>query len=268
VLDARQSMGGLREEFEEHGFVLLRGAIEQPLLDTLQGAVQPLIAQHTGTGGGVRRHQTVLEPDWIHPSFIDFLNLERTNRAAAEIIGVDDPSQLSACGLALLMGHDEEGILGWHRDFPDSHPESPALWGRSSRFIQTNCALFDDPSLWLVPASHDRPSTAQELETAAPSRDRETDGAMPVGEHSDALMAMPGAANIVLQAGDCLLYNPLNWHAASYLPSRVRATFHGGWRHPDLPYELETMRWALIRIHGSQTRATWGSRWVRTLEGS
>ena len=45
-------------------------------------------------------------------------------------------------------------------------------------------------------------------------------------------------------AGDCLLYNPLNWHAVSYLPSRVRATFRR-WRHPALPYQLETMRWGL-----------------------
>lgn len=69
--------------------------------------------------------------------------------------------------------------------------------------------------------------------------------AMAIGEHHAALTAMPGAVNISLQAGDCLLYNPLNWHAASYLPSRVRVTFHGGWRHPELPYELETMRWGL-----------------------
>ena len=189
---------------------------------------------------GVRRHQTVLEPDWFHPAFLRFLNLEQTNKAAAEIIGVDDPADLSACGLALLMGHGVEGTMGWHRDFGDEHPESPALWQRSCSFIQTNCALFDDPSLWVVPASHNRPATAQEL-----SNNRIPDGPMPVDEHADALAAMPEAKNIVLMAGDCLLYNPLNWHAVSYLPSRVRATFHSGWRHPALPFELETMRWGL-----------------------
>ena len=230
---------GFREDFQEHGFVLLHGAIEQPLLGELQAAVQPLLAHYTGSGR-VRRHQTVLEPDWFQPAFLGFLNLERTNRAAAEIIGVDHPSELSACGLALLMGHDEEGTLGWHRDFGDDHPESPALWQRSCSFIQTNCALFDDPSLWVVPASHDRPSTPQEL-----ANNRTPDGPKPVGEHAVALGAVPGAKNVILMAGDCLLYNPLNWHAVSYLPSRIRATFHGGWRHPTLPYELETMRWGL-----------------------
>eukprot|EP01052_Picozoa_sp_SAG31_P025481 SAG31_NODE_2235_length_6123_cov_2.723274_9_plen_175_part_00 len=128
------------------------------------------------------------------------------------------------------------------QDFGDEHPEAPALWDRSCGFIQTNCALFDDPSLWVVPASHDRPSTPQELEHR-----KEPEGAKPLAEHSAALSKMPGAVNIKLRAGDCLLYNPLTWHAVSYLPSRVRATFHGGWRHPDLPYEFEAMRWGLAQ---------------------
>ena len=70
---------------------------------------------------------------------------------------------------------------------------------------------------------------------------------MPVAEHEAALRGMPGAVNVVLKAGSCLLYNPLLWHGASYVPSweRPRATFHGGWRHPALPYQLTTMRWGL-----------------------
>ena len=48
-----------------------------------------------------QRLQTILEPGWFDPALLDFLNLESTNRAAADITGCDDPAQLSAAGLAI-----------------------------------------------------------------------------------------------------------------------------------------------------------------------
>eukprot|EP01052_Picozoa_sp_SAG31_P025482 SAG31_NODE_2235_length_6123_cov_2.723274_10_plen_89_part_00 len=73
-----------RDEFESRGFVLLQGAIEQPLLGDLQAAVQPLLAHHTCTrgagGGAVRRHQTVLEPAWFHPAFIEVISVQLLSR--------------------------------------------------------------------------------------------------------------------------------------------------------------------------------------------
>ena len=163
--------------------MVLRGAIEQPLLGELQAAVQPLLAHYTGRGR-VRRHQTV-RARLASPVVSQLLNPEQTNQAAAVIIGVDDASELSACGLALLMGHDVEGTWGG-TDFGDEHPESPALWQHSCSFIQTNCALSTTHRCgWCQPAN--RPSTSQEL-----ANNRSPDGPMPVGEHGDALAAMPG----------------------------------------------------------------------------
>jgi hypothetical protein len=166
--------GSLRQQFEAEGYVLLRGGIPQPLLRALQAAVQPLLAAHFAGETGSQRHQTILEPNFFQPEFLEFLNLETLNHAAAEIIGVDHPASLSFSGLALLMGHTEPTALNWHRDFGDDHPESPQLWERPTGFIQFNCALFDDPSLWFVPSSHNRPSTSPELSTAGswPSQDR------------------------------------------------------------------------------------------------
>ena len=244
----------------------------QPLLRALQAAVQPLLAAHFAGETGSQRHQTILEPNFFQPEFLEFLNLETLNHAAAEIIGVDHPASLSFSGLALLMGHTEPTALNWHRDFGDDHPESPQLWERPTGFIQFNCALFDDPSLWFVPSSHNRPSTSPELSTAGswPSQDRSLP--LAVANHKAALERMPGGNCVDMQAGDCLLYNPLSWHGASYVsaavasdllaawsrtspnclhfgavqdPTRVRATFHGGWRHPDMPYLFEAMRWGI-----------------------
>jgi hypothetical protein len=232
---AAATSGGLRAQFAEQGFVVLRGAIPAPLLSELRVAVRPLqAAQAAGKTESPQRHQTCLEPAWFQHAFIDFLNLEANNRAAAEIIGVDDPAEL--CGgaslLAVLLGHDEDHCLQWHRDHGE-RGQTTAMWQRASRFIQTNCALYDDPSLWVVPGSHNRPSTAAEGHWAA----THPSGKLPLPEHHASLSGMPGSINVPLQAGDCVLYNSLIWHAASYLPAAVRprATFHSGWRHPDVP---------------------------------
>jgi hypothetical protein len=244
-MEQPRTMRDLRGRFEAQGYVLLRNAIPPLLLDELQAAVQPSLAAHKRGHTKPQRHQTVLEPHYFQPAFLDFLNLPPINPAAAEIIGVNDASMLTFVGLALLMGHTEHTALNWHRDFPDHHPDAPTLWELPTGFIQTNTAIFDDTSLWIVPASHARPASAEELrvEAAWPAETRAL--ALPLPEHEPLLKRMPGGQCVRMRAGDSLLYNPLLWHGASYDPGRVRATFHGGWRHPDLPYQLSSMRWGL-----------------------
>ena len=296
----------LRVEFEARGFVLLKGAISQPVLARLRDAVRPLqMHQAAGKTESPQRHQTCLEPKWFQHAFIDFLNVEATNRAAAEIIGVDHPSKLvgGASLLAVLLGHREEHCLRWHRDHGEKNQEKEILWQHCTKFIQTNCALYDDPSLWVVPGSHNRPSTKAELDWAA----NHAVGAVPLHEHKASLSGMPGARHqgrqnlacsvgsssvcfrdtlnrrtgitttpvlcpkplyppcmyvcmyvstgsihVPLAAGDCLMYNSMIWHAASYVPSAVRprATLHSGWRHPQMPYRFETMRWGNLSLLG------------------
>jgi len=134
--------GSLRQQFEAEGYVLLRGGIPQPLLRALQAAVQPLLAAHFAGETGSQRHQTILEPNFFQPEFLEFLNLETLNHAAAEIIGVDHPASLSFSGLALLMGHTEPTALNWHRDFGDDHPESPHSYGRDPLALSSSTAHF------------------------------------------------------------------------------------------------------------------------------
>ena len=115
-------------------FVVLEGAIQQPLLAELRAAVAPLLARHAElhregdqphwdleedadgrSSPSAQRLQTIMEPGWFDPALLGFLNLEATNRAAADITGCEDPAQLSAAGLAILLGHAEEHCLAFHR---------------------------------------------------------------------------------------------------------------------------------------------------------
>ena len=56
---------------------------------------------------------------------------------------------------------------------------------------------------------------------------------------------MPGAINVQLKEGDCLLYNPLLWHAAEYHPDWIRCTLHGGWKDYSLLETFDLLRWGL-----------------------
>ncbi|MBA2481300.1 MAG: phytanoyl-CoA dioxygenase family protein [Planctomycetes bacterium] len=235
----------LRDDFLRDGFILLRGGIPLPLLEELRSGLAPILA-HRGLGRiGTLRHQTILEPSSYHPSFKEFLDLPRLNRAAAAVI---DSTDIAFAGLGVLIGSADHRVCRWHRDFKDGYPELPALLKRHhADFIQFNCALYDDLSLWVVPGSHRRASTPGESAFSARFDVVGFNGTYEQARaiDPDPLSGMPGAINVVLAAGDCVLYNPLLWHAAEYRPEWIRTTLHGGWRKTEMMYAFEAMRWGL-----------------------
>jgi hypothetical protein len=218
-------MDDLHARYARDGFVRLDGAIPPDLLAELRAAVEPALVERGRSTTSDTRHQTMLDPVFFQRCFLDFLNLPALNRAAQAIIGRED---LAVGGLALLVGAPEHRWCGWHRDHGDEHPEMPRMFEFPNGTIQFNCALYDDHSLWVIPGSHRRPSTEAEREHVA-------SGGRPEN--------MPGAINVHLRAGDCLLYRPIIWHAAEYRPERKRATFHGGWTDPDMIDRFECCRW-------------------------
>ncbi|MBA2481737.1 MAG: phytanoyl-CoA dioxygenase family protein [Planctomycetes bacterium] len=239
----------LYEHALAHGYVLLRGAIPPALLADLRRGVAPVIADRDRDGRSgracVTRHPTLLEPSVYHPSFRDFLDLGTMNLAAQEM---SRSERLVFGGLAILTGSAEPGLCPWHRDFKDDHPEIPALKRECpTSYIQTNCAIYDDPSLWIVPGSHTRYSYPEEHAHARPLGESPMFLPMAEADHMQPghLAGMPGAIQVTMQAGDCLLYNPLLWHAAEYRPERVRATLHGGWRTEGMADRFSPCRWGL-----------------------
>ncbi len=241
-----QPVKPIRESFDEQGFVQLRGVISADLLAGLRQGLDPLLEKRDSLGDRPTRCQTILEPETFHPSFAEFLDLDATNHAAAEIIGTD---QLMFAGLACLLGCAEHVVCRWHRDTANMDPAELDLLLNShpNALVQTNCAVYDDMSLWVIPGSHRRPDTADEADYSARFDGLGfVDTAHRVREiEADVFQKMPDALNVKLSAGDCLLYNPLLWHAAEYRPEWKRCTLHGGWKDPRLVDRFSLLRWGL-----------------------
>jgi hypothetical protein len=233
------------DDYHQNGYVLIRSGSPADLLKRLQDDFAPLLAARDAGGTSLDwRHQTILEPRHFRRSFVEFLDLPALNRTAEQIIGTPE---ISFSGLAVLLGRAAHSICKWHRDFGDTDPEIDALLADPTMMIQFNCAVFDDPALWVVPGSHRRPSKAEETAFADQFQSLDFTGPFEPAKKiaSDPLGGMPGSMHVPLRAGDCLLYNPIIWHAAEYRPEWRRATLHGGWRDAAKVDRFRALRWGL-----------------------
>lgn len=239
-------MGSVRDQFDTQGFLRLKEAIPCHILKGLREGLDPLREARDELGDRPTRYQTILEPKYYHPSFAEFLNLDITNRAAASIIGTDE---LMVAGLACLLGCAEHVVCKWHRDTASMDPTELDLLLNQypNALVQTNCAVYDDVSLWVVPGSHQRGDTPEETAWSARFDELAFVGPIQAAQaiDPDVFAGMPGAVNVRLKAGDCLLYNPLLWHAAEYRPEWKRCTLHGGWKDVRLLEKFSLLRWGL-----------------------
>ncbi|MCJ8332604.1 MAG: phytanoyl-CoA dioxygenase family protein [Lentisphaeria bacterium] len=233
-----------RADYIKNGYVIIEGAINETILAGLREAVEIIYKEiEEGKLTGFR-HQTVLKPDVFHRAYIDFLNIEVYNEAIRDILDDNDPS---FSGQACLIGSREHQICGWHRDFRDTDPDLPELHKIPNNCVQTNCAIYDDESLWIVPGSHVRLGSQEESDHMAKCKGL---GFIDLWEKfqardESALSGMPGSMQVKLKAGDCLLYNPLMWHAAEYKPEVKRATLHGGFKSVPLLRRFKNLRWGV-----------------------
>lgn len=171
----------------------------------------------------------------------------------------DDPDVVDAIQRVLSPEHrhgdltqlclflSEQGppvVQDWHRDLAEGHPgvdddEFARVKLDPLCFAQINCALYTDVCLWFVPGSAGRPDTQGELTAAGPAynglpgRGRilnpELEGLIDAQRERicrDYCEAMPGAVNLLLEAGDLALYRPIAWHTGFYAPHRKRLTLH------------------------------------------
>jgi hypothetical protein len=239
-------MGTIREQFDAQGFIRLKEAIPCHILTGLRQGLDPLREARDSGGDRPTRYQTILEPKTYHRSFAEFLDLDGTNQAAAEIIGTD---QLMVAGLACLLGCAEHVVCKWHRDTASMDPAELDLLlnQHPNALVQTNCAVYNDESLWVIPGSHRRRDSPEEAAYAARFDALSFVGPIEAAREiePEVFAGMPGALNVKLTAGDCLLYNPLLWHAAEYRPEWKRCTLHGGWKDVRLLEQFSLLRWGL-----------------------
>jgi len=106
--------------------------------------------------------------------------------------------------------HDWEG--DWHRDsqFTESDPERERTLVLSTTSVHLRVALEHDDRLELVPGSHLRWDTSEELGIRKGAR--------------RASAEMPGATRVVLHAGDACIFHAWSIHRATYLRAPLRRT--------------------------------------------
>ncbi|MEK8051129.1 phytanoyl-CoA dioxygenase family protein [Ideonella sp. DXS22W] len=222
-------------EYHTQGYVVLRDLLPATLLTDLRRETDRgrEIARRLG-GGNAQRLQPVQEHLDPRP-FAELWGLPALHHALTEILrGIE----FSVEGDAVLYEPGESPYcMCWHRDFRDLSPGMDlAAWQASFHdlrlFNQTNVALYDDACLWVVPGSHLRADTPDEIrrfpERPVPAPD--FTGLTPEqAEYTarDYAHSMPGAVQAPLNAGDFMVYRNTLWHLGSYVPYIKRATVHG-----------------------------------------
>ncbi len=147
-------------------------------------------------------------------------------KAVEQIIG---PGLIVNNASILAANEGTEYSLGWHRDVIQIPQDEIADWlfspERFHNSVQINLPLVDENSLWIVPASHNRPNT--EAENAAFGGSKHY---APVG------VDMPGGIPVKLKAGQAVLYNNNLIHRGFTEKMTVpRRTLHMGYHSVAYP---------------------------------
>jgi hypothetical protein len=228
-------------DYYHHGYTVLRGILPPALIADLRRMSAPgraiARAKH---GPQAQRLQPLAGNGLDLKPFQDYCELAELNDALHRVLS--PRHSLVGPGRAAILYEpaDKPSFTGWHRDITENTPgidreEFRRITLDPTFFTQINCALYTDVSTWYVPGSDGRPNTAAEVEAAAaiPKVKNVSD------EEAERLaleycQAMPGAVQLVLEAGDFALYRPNGWHIGNYAPYRIRATIHDGAWKPEV----------------------------------
>lgn len=235
-----------RDQFLAEGYLILRNVIPPKLLDAVRTACEKMVdrqreiwarerAPDDPPGGAWETSaqprlamrnmgaqvdaETALSVEiWLHENLqgvsSELLNLEEA--AVTEMMMMCNPVR-------------DHGPAKWHRDFSPSYCAplqgyADDIAENGPRYVQWNIPLYDDDVLWVVPKSHLRPNSQEEIrQLTANDRSPLTSG---VQTH--------------LNAGDGVAYILPILHWGSDYTTKLRRTIHGGFsdftHYPDLSY--------------------------------
>lgn len=232
------------ESYHRNGFTIFQKILPDSLLaDLRRVSVKALEIAREKSGGQVQRLQPVGQFDIDQQLFIEYAELPALNDAIHRVLTprhfYGDRNFLGI----LLEPRDLPWCTAWHRDWRDNIPGLPLeLWDEifsDIRYLnQVNCALYDDHSTWVVPGSHLRRDLPRE---AARFPDRPIQAPQLEGKSEEErervcleyCQSMPGCFQVILKAGDFMLYRNCLWHLGSYVPYARRATLHDGALTPE-----------------------------------
>jgi ectoine hydroxylase-related dioxygenase (phytanoyl-CoA dioxygenase family) len=225
------------EEYHTQGYTVFRGILPPSLVADLRRVTdrgRELAREKHGPQ--TQRFQPVSRFDLDLQPFHDFRDLPELREAVTRVLTprhtYGDPDLMGV----LVEPAEQPYCTRWHRDWRDNASyldiaEWEAVFPDVGFFNQSNCALYEDHSLWVVPGSHLRPDLLREQsrfpDRPVPGPDLE--GRSPVERErtcSEYVRSMPGAVQLHLEAGDHALYRNTLWHLGSYVPYCKRATLH------------------------------------------
>lgn len=205
--------------YQEEGYIILRGIIPAEKIEALKGAINALLDD--ALVGKVEiswinrekripeRLGLLLRPQFIQPAFIDSLENGPYLSIAPQILNA--PVRYSLFGM-LAGGDGKPYIQAWHRDLaPVGAPDEAAIVrGGYHLYTQINAPLFPDRYVQMVPGSHLRASTRDEMAAL----------------EADATGDMPGQITVEMEPGDVAFYYSNLWHRGYNPEGKLRWTMH------------------------------------------
>ena len=222
------------------GYTVFRGIIPASLIKDLRlESIKGRELARAKHGAQAQRIQPIGSFNFNPKPFQDYAELPELLDAIRQVISPDawhgTPEWLGI----LIEPASAPWCTKWHRDITaDSAAVDPkefeSVRYQQVYFNQTNCALYDDSSTWIVPGSHCREDVPSELAHMKKWPLKRWGGEPEPGvSHEEQEQRcieycrnMPRAVCLHLDAGDFALYRPLAWHLGNYTPYRIRATLH------------------------------------------
>ena len=225
------------EEYRTLGYTVFRGIVPTSMVNDLRRECEKGREQARRVNGPqTQRLQPVAQFDVDQKLFQDWCDLPAVRDAVTRVIGLEHKSAgLDLLGV-LLEPQDEPWCTQWHRDWRDNVSgldieEWNRVYLNDELFNQVNCALYEDTCTWVVPGSHLRLDTEEEIARfpERPIAGPQLEG-LSGAERERACIeycnSMPGAQRLLLDAGDFCLYRNSLWHLGNYTPDKKRATLH------------------------------------------
>ena len=227
------------EDYQQLGYTVFRGIVPPSLIEDLRReSDKGRDIAHAQDPNTQRFLPKVTEGVDLQP-FTDFLELSAIRDAVARVL--PSPvleSTVQGMFSVLINPAEQPYCTQWHRDWRDNIKALDldrweADYKDMDLFNQVNCALYEDSCTWVVPASHLRGDTSEEIavfpERPIPGPELEgKSGAERERLCLDYCQSLPGAERLLLDAGDYCLYRNSLWHLGNYIPYRKRATLHEG----------------------------------------
>lgn len=254
------------EEYNTQGFTVFRGLVPPTLIDDLRRECDKGAAQvRAKSSGQAQRFQPISKFDVDQKPFQDYGELPELRDALARVLSPEhQPGTLDVLGV-LIEPTELPWCTSWHRDWRDNMQGLDiAKWEKvlldKDMFNQVNCALYEDTCTWVVPGSHARPDTPEEI---ARFPQRGFSGPDLEGKSSaererlslEYCQSLPGAFRLLLDAGDYALYRNSLWHLGNYIPSKKRATLH------DAVDTQKFIDWRAMTMEDIKSRRAAGLGW-------